>query len=171
MFSSSVASGCTWTWTKALWARLQQCCGLMGYLQKALGEKLPCVWGRCPEAMITITLSVNVGKRWDDAFFRASLTFMWRLWTCFVLCFFSRLFLTQNCRYSVYLFLLTVFNSHLLKSEDSFVIALGKQNVSVVAWAAMSYFCTDFFSCLMLMSVSCVSRIRKSLKQLIFNTL
>lgn len=109
MFSSSVASGCTWTWTKALWARLQQCCGLMGYLQKALGEKLPCVWGRCPEAMITITLSVNVGKRWDDAFFRASLTFMWRLWTCFVLCFFSRLFLTQNCRYSVYLFLLTVF--------------------------------------------------------------
>jgi len=56
------------------------------------------------------------------------------------------------------------------KNEDSCVIALERQNVSVAGWAAICYFCTNFFSHLMLLSACSVSRIR-SLKQLIFNTL
>lgn len=50
------------------------------------------------------------------------------------------------------------------------MIALERQNMSVVVWAALRYFCTNLFSHLMLMSACRVSRTR-SLKQLIFNTL
>lgn len=55
-------------------------------------------------------------------------------------------------------FLSAGFNSCLFKSEDSCVIALERQNVLGVGWAAISYFCTNFLSLLMLLSTCHVSR-------------
>ena len=98
---------------------------------------------------------------------RASVIFVKALSWIFSLLYFYH---CKPCRSSACLFLLAGFNSRLLKSEDSCVIALERQNMSVVGWAAISYFCTNLFSHFMLMSACRVCRTR-SLKQLIFNTL
>lgn len=67
VFLSPVASGYAWTWMKALWTRLQQCCRLMGCLYKALSEKLPAMLGSCPEVMIYSSSFCERGDLWCSA--------------------------------------------------------------------------------------------------------